>query len=63
VMSRYDELVIPYTSGYLEGEDNFVLQDLCPLNHSEHLAMAFDPVAAQLTFNALDPGRARPVDC
>jgi triacylglycerol lipase len=63
VMSRYDELVIPYTSGYLEGEDNFVLQDLCPLNLSEHLAMAFDPVAAQLTFNALDPGRARPVDC
>lgn len=63
VMSRYDELVIPYTSGYLEGADNFVLQDLCPLNLSEHLAMAFDPVAAQITFNALDPAHARPIVC
>jgi triacylglycerol lipase len=63
VMSRYDELVIPYTSGYLEGEDNFVLQDLCPLNLSEHLAMAFDPVAAQITFNALDPANREPIVC
>ncbi len=62
VMSKYDELVVPYTSGYLEGEKNYVLQDLCPLNLSEHLAMAFDPVAAQITFNALDPAHARPID-
>jgi len=63
VMSRYDELVVPYTSGYLEGEDNFVLQDLCPFNFSEHLAMAFDPVAAQITFNALDPAHEKPITC
>ena len=63
VMSKYDELVVPYTSGYLDGEKNFVLQDLCPLNLSEHLAMAFDPVAAQITFNALDPAHARPIEC
>lgn len=63
VMSKYDELVVPYTSGYLEGEKNYVLQDLCPLNLSEHLAMAFDPVAAQITFNALDPAHARPIEC
>jgi hypothetical protein len=63
VMTKYDELVVPYTSGYLEGETNFVLQDLCPLDWSEHLAMAFDPVAAQITFNALDPEHASPIEC
>jgi len=63
VMSKYDELVVPYTSGYLEGADNFVLQDLCPLNWSEHGAMAADPVAAQITFNALDPEHASPIEC
>ncbi|RHW27604.1 alpha/beta fold hydrolase [Nocardioides immobilis] len=63
VMSRYDELVIPYTRGYLEGADNFVLQDLCPLNLSEHAAVAFDPVAAQITFNALDPDHREPIVC
>ena len=63
VMTKYDELVVPYTSGYLEGADNYVLQDLCPLDWSEHLAVAFDPVAAQITFNALDPEHAAPIEC
>ena len=30
---------------------------------SEHPAVAVDPVAAQLTFNALDPPDARRIDC
>lgn len=40
-----------------------MLQNLCPLNISEHLAMAFDPVAAQITFNALDPAHRKPITC
>jgi len=65
VMTRYDELVIPYTSGYMDGpgHTNHVLQEVCPRDVSEHLAVAVDPVAAQLTFNALDPPDARRVDC
>ncbi|KAA1418920.1 alpha/beta fold hydrolase [Nocardioides humilatus] len=63
VMSKYDELVIPYTSGYLPGQRNYVLQDLCPMDLSEHLAMAFDAVAAQIAFNALDPEHAQPITC
>jgi pimeloyl-ACP methyl ester carboxylesterase len=64
VMSRYDELVIPYTSGVLDAPaTNHVLQDVCPSDLSEHALVANDPVAAQLTFNALDPANARPVDC
>lgn len=63
VMTRYDELVVPYTSGFLAGQRNFVLQDLCPGNLAEHAAVAADPVTAQITFNALAPRRARPIRC
>lgn len=65
VMTKYDELVIPYTSGYMNarGATNHVLQDICPRDLSEHNAVAIDPVAAQLAFNALDPPDARRIDC
>jgi len=63
VMTKYDELVVPWSSGYLEGAHNYVLQDVCPNDISEHGAVAVDPVAAQITFNALDPGHARPIAC
>jgi len=64
VMTKYDELVVPYTSGHLDSAvDNVVLQDVCPGNLAEHAMVAFDPVAAQITFNALDPANAQPVQC
>jgi triacylglycerol lipase len=65
VMTKYDQLVIPYASGVMDapGTTNHVLQDICPANFSEHALVAFDPVALQLTLNALDPTNARPVDC
>ena len=40
-----------------------MLRELCPRDLSEHAAVAVDPVAAQLTFNALDPPDARRIDC
>jgi triacylglycerol lipase len=65
VMTRLDELVVPYTSGYLSGAGvtNIVLQDRCPSDVAEHAALAVDPVTAQLVLNALDPGHARPLVC
>ncbi len=63
VMTKYDELVVPWQSGRLEGAHNYVLQNLCPGNLSEHAAVATDPVAAQITFNALDPAHRRPITC
>ena len=63
VMSRYDELVTPYTSGYLPGATNIVLQDVCPADPAEHVAVAFDPNVARLVLNALDPEHAEPVRC
>ncbi len=65
IPTRNDELVEPYTSGILNAPNvtNHVLQDVCPNDLSEHAAEAFDPVVAQLIFNALDPAHAQPVSC
>lgn len=46
-----------------DGGTNIVVQDVCPGDAFEHVAVAFDPVVAQLMLNALDPGGARPVRC
>jgi triacylglycerol lipase len=64
IMTRYDEAVIPYTSGILPPPaTNIVLQDVCPNDIDDHVAEAFDPVVAQLVFNALDPAHAQKVSC
>lgn len=65
VMTKYDELVIPFTSGVNDapGAKNIVLQDVCRNDLAEHLAVALDPAVAQITLNALDPANARPVPC
>jgi len=65
IMTRYDELVSPYTSGELHAPNatNIVVQDQCPLDFSEHATMAFDPVVAQDVLNALDPRHSQPVPC
>ncbi|MGL4306267.1 MAG: esterase/lipase family protein [Mycobacteriaceae bacterium] len=65
IMTRYDEVVVPYSSGYVEAENatNIVVQDFCPLDFSEHAALAASPIAAAYVLNALDPAHARPVPC
>ncbi|WP_084270020.1 lipase family alpha/beta hydrolase [Patulibacter minatonensis] len=65
IATKYDELVQPYTSGLLDAPNvkNTVLQDVCPQDMSEHLAVAYSPNVAQLVLNALAPDRARPVRC
>jgi pimeloyl-ACP methyl ester carboxylesterase len=64
IATRYDELVVPYTSGIMsDGGTNIVLQDICPANVDEHVALAFDPVVTHLILNALDPGHATAVRC
>jgi triacylglycerol lipase len=65
IMSRYDELVAPYTSGYLyaPSSTNIVLQNQCALDLAEHVAVAFDPIAGQDNLNALDPAHAKTPAC
>lgn len=63
IVTRYDELAVPYTSGIEPGMHNITLQDQCPLDLAEHLAILSDPVAAADILNALDPAHPRPVPC
>lgn len=63
IVTRYDELVTPYTSGIEPGMTNIVLQNVCPLDLSDHLEIASSPTTAQLVLNALDPAHPKPVPC
>lgn len=64
IVTRYDELVVPFTSGIMQdGGRNVVLQDVCPANLSEHAAVAFDPAVIRMIRNALKPAEAQPVSC
>lgn len=64
--TKYDEVVTPYKSQFLDGPDvhNVVLQDLCPSDVSDHVAVGtVDKVAFHETANALDPAHATPTTC
>ncbi|OEJ96878.1 esterase/lipase family protein [Streptomyces thermolilacinus] len=66
IATKYDEVVTPYRSSFLDGPNvrNVLLQDLCPLDLSEHLAIGlFDRIAFHEVANALDPARATPTTC
>jgi len=64
VTTRYDEVVTPYRSAYLEPgprTTNVTLQDRCPLDLTEHLGIIYDPAALEWMLNALGrPGAADP---
>ncbi|WP_225838299.1 triacylglycerol lipase [Streptomyces sp. NK08204] len=66
IATKYDEVATPWQSQYLNGSDvhNVLLQDLCPLDLSEHVAIAtFDRIAFHEVANALDPAHATSTTC
>jgi triacylglycerol esterase/lipase EstA (alpha/beta hydrolase family) len=65
IVTRYDELVTPYQSGFLTGPGvtNVTLQDHCDDDFSDHLAAIYDPVALSLVLDALDPARSTAPPC
>ncbi|MGW7468043.1 esterase/lipase family protein [Streptomyces xantholiticus] len=66
IATRYDEVVTPWQSQYLSGPNvrNVLLQDLCPIDFSEHVAIGvFDLIAYHEVVNALDPAHAEPTTC
>ncbi|WKU44167.1 alpha/beta fold hydrolase [Streptomyces sp. VNUA116] len=66
IATKYDEVVTPYTSGFLSGPDvrNVLLQNLCAVDFSEHIAIGtVDRVVAHEVANALDPANATPTTC
>jgi pimeloyl-ACP methyl ester carboxylesterase len=66
IESRDDEVVTPYTNAFLpDGPNvtNITLQNQCPLDESDHLEIANDPVAMADMLNALDPAQPVRVPC
>ncbi|MFF9399483.1 esterase/lipase family protein [Streptomyces sp. NPDC014744] len=66
IATRYDEVVTPYRTQFLDGPNvrNVLLQDLCPLDVSGHVAIGtIDRIAYHEVANALDPARATPTTC
>lgn len=63
IVTKYDELVRPYTSGIEPGMTNIVVQDRCELDLSEHFEIAADRNASLYVLNALDPAHPRPITC
>jgi triacylglycerol lipase len=63
IVTKYDELVRPYTSGIEPGMTNIVLQDKCRLDYTEHFEIAADRNATQYVLNALDPAHPQSIKC
>ncbi|PKV84885.1 triacylglycerol lipase [Streptomyces sp. TLI_146] len=66
IASKYDEVVTPYRSQFLNGPDvdNVLIQDKCALDLSEHVAMGLtDRITYHEVVNALDPAHATPTTC
>ncbi|QNP73572.1 alpha/beta fold hydrolase [Streptomyces roseirectus] len=64
--TKYDEVVTPYQSQFLTGANvkNVLLQDLCPLDLSEHALIGLtDRITFHEVANALDPARATRTTC
>jgi hypothetical protein len=64
IATKYDEVVLPYTSSFLSGPEqrvtNVLVQDRCPLDTTEHDQAPKDPVVLQWVVNALE--RSGPAD-
>ena len=63
IVTQYDELVVPYTSGIQKGMTNYVLQDGCNTDFSEHFEIVSDRRASVIVLNTLDPSTAKPLPC
>ncbi|MFI1796433.1 esterase/lipase family protein [Streptomyces sp. NPDC020379] len=66
ISTKYDEIATPYKSQQLSGPNvrNVVVQDLCRLDFSEHIALGLiDRIAFHEVKNALDPAHATPTTC
>jgi len=66
IVSRYDEVVTPYTSGVLApaaNVENILLQDACALDFTGHLGQAWDPNVFRLIDARLDRTKPQRIRC
>jgi len=61
IATQFDEIVTPWSSAFLPAGPNvtnLLLQDVCPVDFSGHIGLAYSPNALRLVLNALDPAHA-----
>ncbi|KAF9908490.1 hypothetical protein EC991_009754 [Linnemannia zychae] len=70
IMTKYDEVVTPYTNGILNAtaEDPGqvkmnTLQDYCSIDYSEHILISYDPIVFNLLNSFLDPHAEQRINC
>lgn len=66
IVTKYDTVVTPYTSGVLapaSNVTNITLQAVCPTDFSGHVGLAVDPNIQAIVLNRLDPANATKVRC
>ncbi|KAK3816716.1 MAG: putative secreted lipase [Linnemannia gamsii] len=69
IVSKYDELVTPYTNGFLKDAatntlaKNVVLQDLCALNVDGHISQMYSALAFNSVHAFFDRTRDQKINC
>lgn len=68
IVTRFDEIVVPYTVGLLAGPPgtnvrNIVVQKGCAADHSDHLSITSNRRSAALVLAALDPAHPPTIPC
>jgi len=66
IESNADEVVTPYTNAFLPAASNvtnILVQNQCAIDGSDHLEIAYDPIALTDVLNALDPAHPRSIPC
>ena len=54
IATKYDEVVTPYKTSFLDGATNILLQDVDATDYAGHVALAWDPTTFELTLKALN---------
>jgi len=62
-VTRYDQVVTPYTSAFLSGAKTIVVQNQCILDLGDHLSMPYDHIVGADVLTALDPAQRRGFLC
>jgi triacylglycerol esterase/lipase EstA (alpha/beta hydrolase family) len=66
IASEDDQVVTPYTNAFLPAATNvtnITVQQQCPQDSTDHLELAYDPVALAEVLNALDPANPVQIPC
>ena len=62
IVSKYDSVVMPYETQYMENAKNYLLQKGCPSNLATHVSISYDKRALGMVINAIN-NQTTPLYC